>query len=69
MDREVLWINYKSVQKHLKNYWKYSIELLLAERENRRVSDWLFQIGLSSSDGAWKTKRFADSKTKSQLCI
>lgn len=31
MDREVLWINYKSVQKHLKNYWKYSIELLLAK--------------------------------------
>ena len=69
MDREVLWINYKSVQKHLKNYWKYSIELLLAKGKNRRVSDWLFQIGLSSSDGAWKTKRFADSKTKSRLCI
>jgi hypothetical protein len=33
MDREVLWINYKSVEKHLKNYWRYSIGLLLAERE------------------------------------
>ena len=40
-----------------KNYWKYSIELLLAEREKTvELVIGLFQIGLSSSDGAWKLK-------------